>query len=397
MYKVLTLNNIALAGLRKMPRASYEVSTECSAPDAILLRSYKMHDMDIADSIEVIGRAGAGVNNIPVDAMSERGVPVLNAPGANANAVKELVIAGMLMAARNIPSALDFAAGLEGDDAAVSKQVEAGKKQFVGTELPGKTLGVIGLGAIGVQVANAASGLGMKVIGFDPKMTVERAWELSSGVFKASGIDQLCRESDFISVHVPLMDATRNMVSAERIASLPKHGIVVNLARGGIVDEDAIVDALDAGSLAGYVADFPTGRLIRHPKVIALPHLGASTLEAEENCAVRVVDNVRDFLENGNIKNSVNFPDVFMPRIDTWRIGISNRNVPNMVGQISTVLADAKLNIADLLNKSRDNVAYSLIDLDGEPTQNTIDQLAAIEGVLRVRSLGRPGDENGPR
>ena len=376
-----------------MPRSDYEVTTECSAPDAILLRSYKMHDMDIPESVNVIGRAGAGVNNIPVSAMTDRGVPVLNAPGANANAVKELVIAGMLMAARNIPSALDFAAGLTGDDAEVSKAVEAGKKQFVGTELPGKTLGVIGLGAIGVQVANAASGLGMKVIGFDPKMTVDRAWELSSGVFKASGIDQLCRESDFISVHVPLMDATRNMVSAERIASLPKHGIVINLARGGIVDEDAIVAALDSDNLAAYVADFPTGRLIRHPRVIALPHLGASTVEAEENCAVRVVDHTRDFLENGNIRHSVNFPDVQMPRIDAWRIAIANRNVPNMVGQISTVLAEANLNIADFLNKSRDDIAYSLIDLNGEPPAATLEQLAAIDGVLRVRSLGRPGDE----
>ncbi|MEM8984675.1 MAG: phosphoglycerate dehydrogenase [Pseudomonadota bacterium] len=393
MYKILTLNNIALAGLQKLPRASYEVTTECSAPDAIVLRSYKMHDMEIPTSVEIIGRAGAGVNNIPVSAMSELGVPVLNAPGANANAVKELVIAGMLMAARNIPPALAFAAGLEGDDAEISKQVEAGKKHFVGSELPGKTLGVIGLGAIGVQVANAASSLGMKVIGFDPKMTVERAWELSSGVFKASGIDQLCRESDFISVHVPLMDATQNIVSAERIASLPKHGIVINLARGGIVDEDAIVAALDDGQLAGYVADFPTKRLIAHPRVIALPHLGASTAEAEENCAVRVCENVRDFLENGNIRHSVNFPDVHMPRIDAWRVAVSNRNVPNMVGQISTVLADADLNIADFLNKSRDDVAYSLIDLNSEPSAATLDALASIEGVLRVRSLGRPGDD----
>ncbi len=393
MFKILTLNNISISGLRRMPREAYEVTTESSEPDGVLLRSYKMHDMVVPESVEVIGRAGAGVNNIPVDAMSARGIPVLNAPGANANAVKELVIAGMLMAARNIPQALDFAAGLEGDDAEVSKQVEAGKKNFVGTELPGKTLGVIGLGAIGVQVANAASDLGMKVIGFDPKMTVERAWELSSGVFKASGIDQLCRESDFISVHVPLMDATRNMVSAERIASLPKHGIIVNLARGGIVDEDALLAALDTGKLAGYVADFPTGRLIQHPSVIALPHLGASTVEAEENCAVRVVDNVRDFLENGNVRHSVNFPEVQMPRIDSWRIAISNRNVPNMVGQISTVLANANLNIADLLNKSRDDVAYSLIDIDGEISADTVNELCAIEGVLRVRSLGRPGDD----
>ncbi len=389
MYKILTLNNISVAGLRRLPREAYEVSSESSSPDAILLRSYKMHDMVLPESVEVIGRAGAGVNNIPVDAMTALGVPVLNAPGANANAVKELVIAGMLMAARNIAPALAFAAGLEGSDEEISKQVEAGKKQFVGSELPGKTLGVIGLGAIGVQVANAAHMLGMKVVGYDPQMTVDRAWELTADVEKASSLDQLFRQADVVSVHVPLIEPTRNIVNADRLAMLPENGVVVNLARGGIVDEAALLAALDAGKLGSYVADFPSGALIRHPKVVALPHLGASTVEAEENCAVRVVDHVRDYLENGNIRHSVNFPEVNMPRVDGWRVAISNRNVPNMVGQISTVLASANLNIDDLLNKSRGEVAYTLVDLDAEIGEKTLQELQSIDGVLRVRALGK--------
>ncbi|MEM7277852.1 MAG: phosphoglycerate dehydrogenase [Pseudomonadota bacterium] len=389
MHKILTLNNISVAGLRRLPREAYEVSSESSSPDAILLRSFKMHDMVLPESVEVIGRAGAGVNNIPVDAMTALGVPVLNAPGANANAVKELVIAGMLMAARNIAPALAFAAGLEGSDEEISKQVEAGKKQFVGSELPGKTLGVIGLGAIGVQVANAAHMLGMKVVGYDPQMTVDRAWELTADVEKASSLDQLFRQSDVVSVHVPLIDATRNIVNADRLAMLPENGVVVNLARGGIVDEAALLAALDAGKLGSYVADFPSGALIRHPNVVALPHLGASTVEAEENCAVRVVDHVRDYLENGNIRHSVNFPEVNMPRVNGWRVAISNRNVPNMVGQISTVLASANLNIDDLLNKSRGEVAYTLVDLDAEIGEKTLQELQSIDGVLRVRALGK--------
>ncbi len=389
MHKILTLNNISVAGLRRLPREAYEVSSESSSPDAILLRSYKMHDMVLPESVEVIGRAGAGVNNIPVDAMTALGVPVLNAPGANANAVKELVIAGMLMAARNIAPALAFAAGLEGSDEEISKQVEAGKKQFVGSELPGKTLGVIGLGAIGVQVANAAHMLGMKVVGYDPQMTVDRAWELTADVEKASSLDQLFRQADVVSVHVPLIEPTRNIVNADRLAMLPENGVVVNLARGGIVDEAALLAALDAGKLGSYVADFPSGALIRHPKVVALPHLGASTVEAEENCAVRVVDHVRDYLENGNIRHSVNFPEVNMPRVDGWRVAISNRNVPNMVGQISTVLASANLNIDDLLNKSRGEVAYTLVDLDAEIGEKTLQELQSIDGVLRVRALGK--------
>ena len=389
MMKILTLNNIAVAGLRRLPRKRYEVASEIAHPDAILLRSFNMHDMAIPDTVTAVGRAGAGVNNIPVDKLSKAGIPVFNAPGANANAVKELVIASILMAARNIPQALRFAESLTGNDAEISKQVEAGKKDFVGFELPGKTIGVLGLGAIGVEVANAAHLLGMTVIGYDPQITVERAWQLSAGVEQARSIDHLFRSSDVVSVHVPLLDATKNLINAERIGYLPKHAIVVNLARGGIADEDAVIAALDRGALNAYVADFPTATLLGHPNVIALPHLGASTHEAEENCAVRVIENVRDYLENGNIVHSVNFPDVGMPRVDCSRIAVANANVPNMVGQISTVLAQANLNIADLLNKSRGEIAYTLIDVDGEIADETADRIRSIDGVLLVRSFGR--------
>lgn len=389
MYKIQTLNNIAVAGLRRLPRERYEVASEIGHPDAILLRSFDMHDMDVPPSVAAVGRAGAGVNNIPVEALSKRGVPVFNAPGANANAVKELVITGLLLAARNIRPALDYVRALSGDDAEIGKAVEAGKKQYVGFELPGKTLGVIGLGAIGVEVANAALALGMKVVGYDPQITVERAWQLSSGVEQAASIDDLFRRVDAVTVHVPLVDGTRHLVSAERLAMLPASGVVVNMARGGVVDDAAVLAALEEDRLHAYVCDFPTGALIGNDKVIPLPHLGASTREAEENCAVMVADNVRDYLENGNIRHSVNFPDAQMPRGDTWRITVANANVPNMVGQISTELGKAGLNIEDLLNKSRGEVAYTLVDLDGEVPAATLDALRAIEGVLSLRSLGR--------
>lgn len=389
MYKIQTLNNIAVAGLRRLPRERYEVASEIGHPDAILLRSFNMHDMDVPPSVAAVGRAGAGVNNIPVEALSKRGVPVFNAPGANANAVKELVITGLLLAARNIRPALDYVRALSGDDAEIGKAVEAGKKQYVGFELPGKTLGVIGLGAIGVEVANAALALGMKVVGYDPQITVERAWQLSSGVEQAASIDDLFRRVDAVTVHVPLVDGTRHLVSAERLAMLPANGVVVNMARGGVVDDAAVLAALEEDRLHAYVCDFPTGALIGNDKVIPLPHLGASTREAEENCAVMVADNVRDYLENGNIRHSVNFPDAQMPRGDTWRITVANANVPNMVGQISTELGKAGLNIEDLLNKSRGEVAYTLVDLDGEVPAATLDALRAIEGVLSLRSLGR--------
>ena len=389
MYKILTLNNISVKGLQRLPRESYEVASEVSHPDAVLLRSYKMHDMDIPESVAAIGRAGAGVNNIPVGKMTDLGVPVFNAPGANANAVKELVLAGLLMASRNISDAMKFADGLEGSDAEISTAVESGKKNFVGSELPSKTLGVIGLGAIGLRVANAALSLGMKVVGYDPLISVQSAWQLSSGVEEAVSVDHLFIQCDAISVHVPLLDATRGLASAERIAMMPKGGVLVNLARGGICDDEAVLAALDSGHLHSYVIDFPTGPLLKHPKVISFPHLGASTAEAEENCAVMVADSVREFLEDGTVRNSVNFPEAIMPRNGGSRITIANANVPNMVGQISTILAESQLNIADLLNKSRGDIAYTIIDLDDDISEATLDSIRAIEGVLTLRYLPR--------
>ncbi len=388
MYKILTLNNISINGLQRLPRERYEIASEIGHPDAILLRSFKMHDMEIPDSVVAIGRAGAGVNNIPVDQMTKRGVPVFNAPGANANAVKELVLAGLLIAMRNISAAQQFAAGLSGTDAEISAKVEAGKKNFVGEELPSKTLGVIGLGAIGLRVANAALSLGMKVVGYDPLISVQSAWQLSSGVQKAVSIDHLFSQCDAVSVHVPLLDATRGLVSAERIKMMPKGGVIVNLARGGICDDNAVLAALDAGHLHRYVIDFPTSALLANEKVIAFPHLGASTLEAEENCAIMVADQVRDYLEDGTVCNSVNFPEAFMPRNGGNRITIANANVPNMVGQISTILANANLNIADLLNKSRGEVAYTIIDVDGDISEETLQAIRGIQGVLSLRRLG---------
>jgi len=390
MYKVLTLNNISVEGIERLPRALYEVASETANPDAILLRSYNMHDMEIPASVKVVARAGAGVNNIPVDALAQRGVPVFNAPGANANAVKELVVAGMLLAARNLCAAWRYVQQLDGSGAELNKAVEAGKKQFVGYELPSRTLGVLGLGAIGVQVANTAHGLGMRVIGFDPEMTVQRAWQLSSGVQQARSLDDLVSRADMLTLHVPLVDATRNLINAERIARMPKGTVILNFARGGIVDDEAVLAALDDGKLGAYVSDFPDRQLIGHDQVIGLPHLGASTAEAEANCAAMVAENMRNYLEHGTIKHAVNFPEADIPRTDTYRLTIANANVPNMVGQISTVLGDAGLNIEDLLNKSRGELAYTIVDLDGEVDETTVTTLSSIEGVLCVRNLGRP-------
>jgi D-3-phosphoglycerate dehydrogenase len=387
MYKILTLNNISVKGLQRLPRENYEVASEINHPDAILVRSFKMHDMQIPESVAAIGRAGAGVNNIPVEQMTRRGVPVFNAPGANANAVKELVLTGLLMASRSVAPAMKFAAGLRGSDSEISAAVEAGKKNFVGSELPSKTLGVIGLGAIGVRVANAALSLGMKVVGYDPLISVQSAWQLSAGVEKAVSVDHLFTQCNAVSVHVPLLDATRGLVNEERIRMMPKGGIVVNLAREGICDDRAVLAALDRGHLQGYVVDFPTAPLLAHPKVIAFPHLGASTDEAEENCAVMVADSIRDYLEDGTVRNSVNFPEAFMPRNGGCRLTIANANVPNMVGQISTILAQAGLNIADLLNKSRGEIAYTIIDLDGSMSEETVRAICQIEGVLSLRHL----------
>jgi D-3-phosphoglycerate dehydrogenase len=347
-----------------------------------------MHDMVLPESLLAVARAGAGVNNVPVAALSKRGLPVFNAPGANANAVKELVLAGMLLSARNLCQAWNFVEHLTEDGAALDKVVEAGKKQFVGFELPGRTLGVIGLGAIGVQVANAALGLGMRVVGFDPLITVERAWQMSSAVEQARSLDELFSRSDFVTVHVPLLDATRSLVNEARIRLMPNKAVVLNFARGEIVDEAAIVAALGTGKLTAYVCDFPSRLLIGNPGVIMFPHLGASTHEAEANCAVMVAENLRSYLEDGTIRNSVNFPDADALRTSAHRITIANSNVPNMVGQISTCLGDAGLNIADLLNKSRGELAYSIVDLDGAITEATLTRIRAIPGVLSVRDLG---------
>jgi D-3-phosphoglycerate dehydrogenase len=388
MFKILTLNNIAVAGLDRLPRERYEIASEIAHPDAILVRSANMHEMAIPETVQAIGRAGAGVNNIPVARMSERGLPVFNAPGANANAVKELVIAGMLLAARNIAQAWQFARGLEGDDASVHKAVESGKKQFVGFELPGRTLGVIGLGAIGVQVANAARALGMRVIGYDPTITVQRAWQLESNVEQALSVDDLVTRSDFVSFHVPLTDETRAMIDTDRLKHMKKGAVLLNFARDGIIDDAAAVAALDAGQLYAYVCDFPSNLLKGHPRVVTLPHIGASTREAEENCAVMVADQVRDWLEDGNAHNSVNFPEINLPRNGGYRIAVVNSNVPNMVGQISTDLAAAELNILDMLNRSRGDLAVTLIDVDRRVPDETVAKIRGIKGVLSVRCLG---------
>lgn len=390
MFNVLTLNNIAAKGLGRLPVDRYTIGAELTDPDVILLRSQNMHDIEIPNSVAAIGRAGAGTNNIPIDAMSERGVPVFNAPGANANAVKELAIAGMLIGARNLIRASEYVGALDGTGDALNKAVEAGKKQFVGFELPGKTLAVLGLGAIGVEVANAALALGMKVVGFDPAITVRNAWQLSSGVEYAESLEELFKDADFVTCHVPLMDATKGIVNAERIALMSDGGVVVNFARGGVVDNAAVLAALDTDKLHAFISDFPTPELIAHPKVIALPHLGASTAEAEENCAVMVADNVKDYLENGNIRFSVNFPDSRLPRLNAWRITLANANVPNMVGQVSTCIANAGLNIEDLLNKSVGGLAYTIVDVNAEPTAELLAEIASIEGVLTLRNLGKP-------
>jgi len=384
--KILTLNAISARGLARLPE-HYAVGGDIADPDAILVRSANMHDMTIPASVKAVARAGAGTNNIPVKALSERGVPVFNAPGANANAVKELVIAGMLMGARNIVPAIRFVEGLSGSDEEMHRATEAGKKAFAGKELPGRTLGVIGLGAIGSHVAEAAIGLGMKVIGFDPAITVDAAWRLPSQVRRAESVEDALRVADFVTLHVPLVDATRNLINAQRIAVMRPGAVLLNFAREGVVDNAAVVEALDAGKLHAYICDFPANALKGHARVVALPHLGASTEEAEENCAVMVAEALADYLENGNILNSVNFPNVAMARESAYRLAIANANVPNMVGQISAVLAAAGLNIHNMVNKSRGDMAYTLVDVDSAVPDAVIERLSAIEGVLNVRYL----------
>lgn len=390
-FRILTLNNISEKGLRRFPAELFVADPHVDEPDAILVRSHDMRSMEIPETVKVIGRAGAGTNNIPVSRMSERGVPVFNTPGANANAVKELVIAGMLMAARNLAGAIRFVDAVTGSDEDIDRLVEAGKKKFAGFELPNRTLGVIGLGKIGSLVADAAIKLGMKVLGYDPNITVDAAWSLPSQVRKSHTIEDLIRGSDFLTAHVPLLDTTRNLINAKRLSLMKRGGVVLNFARDGVVDTDAILAALKDRRLKYYVCDFPHAKLVNAEGVIALPHLGASTREAEDNCAVMVVDQVRDYLEHGNIHHSVNFPQVVMARESPYRLGIANSNVPNMVSRISTAVADAGLNIHNMINKSRHDMAYTLVDVDSPVPTSVIDVIHAIGGVLTVRYLPHEG------
>src|SRR5574340_478579 len=386
-FNVLVLNQISQSGLRRLPAERYTVGKDIAEPDAILVRSHDMHAMHIPASVRAIGRAGAGTNNIPVQAMNARGVPVFNAPGANANAVKELVIAGMLLAARNLAGALRFVQGLDATLPDMEKKVEDGKKTYAGIELAGHTLGVIGLGKIGCLVADAAIKLGMNVLGYDPEITVDAAWSLPSQVKKAHSIEEVLKGSDFVTLHVPLLDVTRNLINAERLGHVRHGAVLLNFSREGVVNEDAVLAALDAEKLKYYVCDFPSARANGHAHVVALPHLGASTHEAEENCAMMVSDQVRDYLEHGNIQNAVNFPAAVMPRESNYRIAIANANVPNMVGQISTAMAQAGLNIHNMLNKSKGYMAYTMVDVDSAVPPAVIDSIAAISGVLCVRYL----------
>jgi D-3-phosphoglycerate dehydrogenase / 2-oxoglutarate reductase len=384
MFKIQTLNNISRSGLDRLPPERYQVATDMAQPDAILLRSADMHRLELPASLKAVARAGAGTNNVPVEALSRRGVPVFNAPGANANAVKELVLTGMLLAARNLPEALGFVATL-GEHADPHHAVEAEKKRFVGSELAGKTLGVVGLGAIGVRVANAARALGMRVFGFDPHMTVEGAWQLSSDVAKAGSLNELFAASDYITFHVPLNDATRGVFGPAALPVCRRGVVLLNFSREGIIDGPTLRQGLADGTIGRYVSDFPAVDLLGNPRVIALPHLGASTAEAEENCAVMVVDELRDFLEHGNVVNSVNFPTTRMAREGVARLCIANQNRPGMIGRLSQVLGEAGLNIAQMHNASRGELAYTLVDLDEPPSAPALERIAGVEGILSLR------------
>jgi D-3-phosphoglycerate dehydrogenase len=386
-YRILTLNAISPLGLDRLPASRYQVGKQFDAPDAILVRSADMHKMAMPASVRAIGRAGAGTNNIPVVELSKRGVPVFNAPGANANAVKELVLAALLMAARNLLPALAYVGALDPRAADLDKQVEDGKKQFAGIELPNRTLGVVGLGAIGSLVAGTALKLGMKVIGFDPEITVDAAWRLPASVRRANSIEELLKQSDFVSLHVPLLPATRGLLNETRIAALKPGAVLLNFARDALVEDAAVAAALTAGRIKSYMTDFPNAALLGVPGVVAFPHLGASTAEAEDNCAVMVVDQLRAYLEEGSIVNAVNFPNVEMARESPYRVAVANANVPNLLGQISTALAQAGLNIHNMVNKSRGEVAYTLVDVDSPIPAAAVDALAAIDGVLAVRLI----------
>jgi D-3-phosphoglycerate dehydrogenase / 2-oxoglutarate reductase len=386
-YRVRVLNHISAGGLKRLPWDRFAVSADVEDPHAILVRSADLHDMEISESLLAVGRAGSGTNNIPIPSMSARGVPVFNAPGANANAVKELVVAGMLLAARNLDDALKYLDTIDPDDPELDHKIEAGKKAFAGYELANHTLGVVGLGKIGCLVADSAIKLGMQVIGYDPEITVDSAWSLPATVKKANSLSEVLKHSNFLTLHVPLVAATRGMIDAGGIAQMKPCSVVLNFSRGGVVEETAILEALESGQLSRYVCDFPNPQLAHQPKVILLPHLGASTREAEENCAVMVAEQVRDYLLDGTIRNSVNFPDVILPRESRFRVAIANANVPNMVGGISHEMAAASLNIATMTNKSRKDLAYTLVDVDSEVPDSVIKAIGAIDGVLMVRYL----------
>ena len=387
MFTIKTINNISEKGLSLLPANRYAVSENQDNPDAIILRSAKIHEMEIPDNLKAVGRAGAGTNNVPVKRLSEAGIPVFNAPGANANAVKELVIAGMLLACRNVVQAWDYAANVKGSDEEQTKAVEAGKKKYVGYELPGRTLGVVGLGAIGVEIANAAIALGMRVIGFDPTITVKSAWKMSSSVEEMTSVDELLKQSDFVTFHVPLIEATKGMLNAERLASMKDGVVILNFARDGIVDDDAVLVAIDSGKVHAYVCDFPSQQLKNNPHVISLPHLGASTAEAEDNCAIMIADQLMNFLENGNIYNSVNFPNIKLARKGQARLAISNANRPAMVGQISRILGEAGVNIQHMVNESKNDLAFTLIDIDVPINEDELNKIRAVDGVLNARQL----------
>ena len=387
MFNIKTYNAISSLGLDRLTSEGYQVGEEVSDPDAIMLRSFKMHDVPVASSVKAVGRAGAGVNNIPVDKMSERGIVVFNAPGANANAVKELVIAGMLIACRNLIPAWKYSDELSGSNEEVMKAVEAGKKKYAGYELPGKTLGVIGLGAIGAQVANAADALGMNVIGFDPTITVQHAWQLSANVKQMDSAEELFREADFVTFHVPLIAATKDMLNADSIAKMKDGAVIMNFARDGIVNDTDVLAAINGGKISAYVCDFPTTELQGNERVIALPHLGASTTEAEDNCAVMIADQLKDFLQNGNVRNSVNFPNIKLARRCDYRLAIANKNQPDMLAKISHQLGESKMNIVHMANESRGDLAYTLIDVESQPDAAVLEKISGIEGVLSVRSI----------
>ncbi|PLW68901.1 phosphoglycerate dehydrogenase [Pseudohalioglobus lutimaris] len=388
--QILTLNQISLKGLERLPRDCYEIASEFSQPDAILLRSHKLKAEDIPESVLAIGRAGAGTNNIPVAECSARGIPVFNSPGANANAVKELVAAGLLLGSRGIIEGIQYVDTLASitDKAEMNQVLEAHKKNFKGSELVGKTLGVVGLGAIGSMVAEMALTMGMDVVGYDPALSVEAAWRLSSQVRKADTLSALFARCDYITLHLPVLDSTRGLINAELLSAVREGTCLLNFARQEIVDEDALVEALNGGNLRKYIADFPAPALIGRKDVILMPHIGASTDEAEDNCAIMAADQIRDFLENGNICNSVNFPNLVLERVTGCRLSVTNANVPRILGSLLSILADDDINVIDMLNKSRDEIAYNLIDIESHASDEVLERMRALDGVVNVRLIG---------